>query len=153
MRHTRTWAFVVAAICAAALTGCDKLGQSAEKAKKAVMGNGTTAESISGVDSFILKVNSCPNSIRSGLRKGGYTLQEEKADAILEITINHTGRNLDNIPSFGGVGNKANYNVRVIGVGDKVLYQNSGNEGSATMEELCGDIADEITASLRKRTG
>ncbi len=153
MRNAMAALSMPAMICATLLAGCDKLGQGAEQAKKAVLGNGATAESIGGVNSFILKVNSCPNSIRGGLRKRGYSIQEGKADAILEITINHTGRNLDNIPSFGGVGNKANYDVRVLGVGDKVLYQSNGNEGSATMEELCGDIADEITANLRKRTG
>ena len=135
----------------ALLAGCDKI--------KDVTGlggaGGPTAESMSQVRVVRLEANSCESGIRSGLGERGFsvTTSKSKVDAVLTVTVNLSGRNLDNIPSFGGVGNKASYSATLKGAGDKVLFSTSGSEGSINMDELCQDIGDNIGNRMKARRG
>lgn len=134
----------------AALAGCDKAGEAVNAAKTALVG-GPTAKSLAEVRSVYLKAETCPDGIRRGLAERGFTVvdKEGKHDAVLNVNVSLQGRNLDKIPSFGGVGNKASYSAQLLGAGDTVLFTTSGSEGSINMEELCQDIGDNIGQRLR----
>jgi hypothetical protein len=133
------------------LGGCDKL--------KSAVGAGedsaeATAESIGQVRVVQLNAESCRAGISSGLTQRGFSITDSgEVDAILDVTVNHSGRNLDNIPSFGGVGNKASYSAKLHGADDKLLFSTSGSEGSVNMEELCQDIGDEIGERMQGQRG
>lgn len=133
-----------------ALAGCDKF-----KAATGLGEGGVTAETMGQVRVVRLNANSCRDGIRAGLGERGFsvTSSEGKVDAVLDVTVNHSGRNMDNIPSFGGVGNKASYSAKLSGAGDKILFSTSGSEGSINMDELCGDIGDEIGERMQDRKG
>lgn len=123
-----------------ALAGCDKL-----------MPQDNRADHISKVRTLHLQTNDCPAGISKALQSQGYAVMKEdqEADALLKVTVNRTGRNLDQVPEFGGFGAKANFNVDVVGKDDKVLFTTAGEEGSLTSKELCEDIGDEIAEKLR----
>ncbi len=151
MKFPRT-AWMTAAILTLAMSlgGCDKM-------KDAVGIDGSskaTAESIGQVRVVQLNAESCRGGISSGLGERGFsTTGSGKVDAILDVSVNHGGRNLDNLPSFGGVGNKASYTATLRGAGGKVLFSTSGSEGSVNMEELCQDIGDNIGERMKDRKG
>jgi hypothetical protein len=132
------------------LGGCDRM-----KDAVGIDGaTGATAESMGQVRVVQLNSESCRSGISAGLGERGFsTTSSGKVDAILDVNIDHSGRNLDNIPSFGGVGNKASYSATLRGAGGKVLFSTSGNEGSVNMEELCQDIGDEIGGRMKDRKG
>lgn len=132
------------------LGGCDKI-----KAATGLGESGITATSMSQVRVVRLNANSCSDGIRAGLGERGFSVTggEGKVDAVLDVTVNHGGRNLDNIPSFGGIGNKASYSATLKGADDKVLFSTSGSEGSINKDELCGDIGDEIGERMQDRRG
>ncbi|MGH8459387.1 MAG: hypothetical protein ACRESV_08550 [Nevskiales bacterium] len=148
-----TWMPTMILGLAVLLGGCDKM-------KDAVGIGGSsgstraTAESIGQVRVVQLNAKSCRSSISSALAERGFsTSGSRKVDAILDVSVNHSGRNLDNIPSFGGVGNKASYTAKLRGADDKLLFSTSGSEGSITMEELCQDIGDNIGERMQDRKG
>lgn len=132
------------------LTGCDKI-----KAATGLGEGGVTAENMGQVRVVRLNANNCQSGIRGGLGERGFsvTSSEGKVDAVLDVTVNQGGRNLDNVPSFGGVGNKASYSATLKGANDKVLFSTSGSEGSINMDELCEDIGDEIGERMQDRRG
>ncbi len=151
MKITKT-AWVPAAILTLTLPlgGCDKM-------KEAVGIDGSpraTAESIGQVRVVQLNTESCRSGISSALSERGFSITSSgKADAILNVSVNHSGRNLDNVPSFGGIGNKASYSAKLLGADDKLLFSTSGSEGSVNMEELCQDIGDDIGGRMKDRKG
>lgn len=148
-----TWrTFGIFVLAAAALSGCEKAGEAVSAATDAITG-GATAKSLSAVRTIYLNTESCKQGISAGLSERGYAMvgKDDKKDAVLEVTITHQGRNLDNIPNFGGVGNKASYSAQMLGADDKVLFTASGSEGSVNMEELCQDIGDNLGERLRGR--
>jgi hypothetical protein len=151
MKYAKTgMAFALALGTLFALTGCDKI-----KAATGLGEGGVTAENMGQVRVVRLNANSCQSGIRGGLGERGFsvTSSEGKVDAVLDVSVNHSGRNMDNIPSFGGVGNKASYSATLKGKGDKVLFSTSGSEGSINMDELCEDIGDEIGERMQDRRG
>lgn len=145
------WMTTVILGAAVLLGGCDKF--------KEVTGlggpGGPTAKSMGEVRVVRVEANSCADGIRAGLGERGFSATSSKGrvDGVLSVTVNHSGRNLDNIPSFGGVGNKASYSATLKGAGDKVLFSTSGSEGSINTGELCGDIGDEIGERMQDRKG
>ena len=110
-----------------------------------------TATNLGQVRTMHLNTNDCPHGVKKALREHGFSILEntQDADARLDVNITRTGRNLDQIPEFGGFGAKATFTANVIGAEDKILYSTSGNEGSLSSEELCEDIGDEIAEKLR----
>jgi hypothetical protein len=131
------------------LAGCDKFKNKAES----LLEGGPTAKSLAEVSVIRVEASSCGAGIRAGLGERGFstTTAKGKVDAVLEVAVTHKGRNFDSIPSFGGVGNKASYTATLRGAGDKVLFSTSGHQGSINMDELCGDIGDDIGDRLRSR--
>lgn len=131
------------AVLAASVTGCNRSDADAENTGSL---DGATAASLGEVSVVRLNANDCEGGISAGLGERGFSVIQggEEADAVLEVSIDHTGRNMDDVPSFGGVGNEARYTATLHGADEKVLFSTSGNEGSINVAELCGDIGDEI---------
>lgn len=140
-----------AVVLTAALAGCDKIKDATGLGGPA----GPSAESMGHVRIVRLETNSCESGIRAGLGERGFstTKSQGTVDAVLTVSVSHSGRNLDNLPSFGGVGNRAGYSATVKGKGGKVLFSTSGDEGSINMNELCQDIGDEIGSRMKARRG
>ena len=112
-----------------------------------------TARSLREVGVIRIDANQCGGGISSALRDRGIgtTRQADEADAVLVVDVRHTGRNLDNLPSFGGIGDRANYEATLHGLNGRVLFSTAGSEGSYDMSELCGDIGDQIGDRLKNR--
>ena len=132
----------LAAVSAAilSLSACDSL-----------MSEDVRVSHLSKVRSVHLQTNDCPAGISKGLREHGFAVveQDQKADAELVVNVIRTGRNLDDVPQFGGFGAKAQFQVEVIGKDDKALFTTAGDEGSLTSKELCEDIGDEIAEKMK----
>lgn len=109
------------------------------------------ATHINKVRTMHLSTNDCPAGVRKSLQEHGFSIQadDQPADAKLVVNITRTGRNLQNVPEFGGFGAKASFTAEVIGAEDKVLFATGGEEGSITSKEMCEDIGDEIAEKLR----
>lgn len=152
MNSSRNAVIIASLFCAAlSLSACDKFK---DKTKEMLEG-GPTAKSLADVSVIRVKANNCSGGIRSALSGRGFsvTTSDGKVDAVLDVNVTTKGRNLDKIPSFGGVGNKASYSANLRGAGDKVLFSTAGSEGSINMDELCGDIGDNIADRLKGRHG
>lgn len=132
-----------------ALFAAPVLAMSACEGSKAEAG----AKTVAGVTSIFVESESCRAGIQSALaeRGLGVTQAAEKADSRLEVNIVSEGRNLDDIPEFGGFGSKASYNATLYGDGDSVLFSTAGEEGSTTYEELCEDIGDEVAERIQNK--
>jgi hypothetical protein len=151
MKYIQSRMSLALALSLLALTGCDKI-----KDATGIGGpGGPTAESMSEVRVVRLETDSCADGIRAGLGERGFSATSSKGrvDAVLKVTVNHSGRNLDNIPSFGGIGNKASYSATLTGANNKVLFSTSDSEGSINTSELCGDIGDELGERMQARRG
>lgn len=111
----------------------------------------TRATHIGNVRTMHLATNDCPAGIKKALVQHGFAVlaDDRPADARLQVTVTRTGRNLQNIPEFGGFGAKASFTAEVIGAQDKVLFATGGQEGSLTSKELCEDIGDELAEKLQ----
>jgi hypothetical protein len=130
------------------LAGCDKgkLGEQGDASG--------SAKSLDKVRTIRVEANSCAGGIGAALADRGFSPKESgKVDAVMQVNVSHTGRNLDNIPSFGGIGNKATYAASLRGARDKELFSTSGSEGSINQDELCQDIGDDIADRLKSRHG
>lgn len=131
-------------------TGCDQFGIGDEDAEPT-----GTATSISEVHTVFVSANDCTAGIRNGLGERGFGAVGTAADAdgVLTVTIEDRGRNMDQIPEFGGFGSKAGYSASLTGAEGKSLFATSGDEGSVTHKEMCQDIGDEIGERLRAARG
>ncbi|GEM_PF-1884976 len=144
MRHERVALSIsIPLLLALPLTACDLSGETEKP--------GPTATHINQVRTMQLQTNDCPAGIAKALREHGFAVLEEnqQADARLDVTVTRTGRNLDQVPEFGGFGAKATFSAKVIGADDAVLFTTSGKEGSLTSEEMCEDLGDELAEKLR----
>jgi hypothetical protein len=114
-----------------------------------------SARSVSQVSVIRLETESCSSGIIAGLGERGFSVSttSDRPDAVMQVEVNTTGRNFDDLPSFGGVGNRASYSAVMRGEDGKVLFSTSGNEGSINMAELCGDIGDDIGDRLKAQKG
>jgi hypothetical protein len=113
-----------------------------------------SARSLRQVKVILLESDSCREGITAGLGERGYSVTTEpgRVDAVLDVDVKTTGRNLDNLPEFGGIGKKASYSATLRGTHDKVLFSTSGSEGSINKAELCGDIGDDIGDRLKAQS-
>lgn len=129
------------------IAGCGNQSSNEENTAPAKV----TATHINQVRTMHLSTNDCPHGVNKALREHGFAILEntQEADARLEVNITRTGRNLDQVPEFGGFGAKASFSASVIGAEDKVLFTTSGKEGSLSSEELCEDIGDELAEKLK----
>lgn len=111
------------------------------------------ASSLAEVTSIHVEAKSCRSGIQQALaeRGLGVTQAAEKADSRLQVKVVSEGRNLDEIPEFGGFGSKASYNATLYGADDSVLFSTAGEEGSTTYEELCEDIGDEVAERIQDK--
>lgn len=109
-------------------------------------------DSLSEVTSIHVQANSCNEGIREALAEHeiGVTSKPDDANATMEVTITSEGRNLDDIPEFGGIGSKAGYNATLRNEEGKVLFSTAGDEGSVAYDELCEDIGDEIASRIEE---
>lgn len=108
-------------------------------------------ENLQQVNSILVKANSCQAGIQQALaqRSIGVTDNAESADATLQVSVTSEGRNLDDIPEFGGIGSKASYTASLSNADGKVLFSTAGDEGSVTYNEVCEDIGDEIAERMQ----
>ena len=149
MRMTSTLPCLIITI-SLLLSACDETKQGEGDSKAA----GGTAKSVEKVSTIRVEAGSCGGGISAALAERGFSpTDKSKVDAVMKIDVNHTGRNLDSIPSFGGVGSKATYSATLIGARGKELFSTSGSEGSLNMDELCQDIGDDIADRLKSRHG
>ena len=97
--------------------------------------------------------NQCQSSITNAMADHdlGVTSDSSVADSTLQVSIESQGRNLDEIPEFGGFGHKATYTATLIGAEGAALFSTTGEEGSTTFDELCEDIGDEIAERMQER--
>lgn len=111
------------------------------------------ADSVAGVVNIHVQAESCRDGIQAALAERGLGVAETagQADAILEVKIVSEGRNLQDIPEFGGFGSKASYNAKLYGADDSVLFSTVGEEGSLTYVELCEDIGDELADRIKEK--
>ena len=109
-----------------------------------------SASQVATVNSIYVESNQCLEGLRGALieRNIGVTDKVEASDAIMKVEITPQGRNLDEIPEFGGIGSKASYSASLYGSLGKVLFSTVGEEGSTTEMEMCEDIGDEIAERL-----
>lgn len=123
------------------ITACDPKGAEAR------------ASNVSQVSSLELKANNCEQGIQQALteRNMGVVTEPGDADAVLEINVKTTGRNLQEVPEFGGFGSKASYSATLYGADDEVIFSTAGEEGSTSFDEMCEDIGDEIAERIQDR--
>lgn len=146
----RGWA--IALFSAAMLVACEQ-ADFLPPSDVSAMG---VAKTLPAVHSVFVSANECDAGIRSGLSEFGYhsVSQPDEVDAVLVVNVETTGRNLDQIPEFGGFGSKAVYAAKLHGAGGKTLFSTNGKEGSITRNEMCEDIGDEIAERMiRARSG
>lgn len=113
------------------------------------------AKTLPAVHSVFVSANECDAGIRSGMSEFGYhsVSRPDEVDAVLVVNVETKGRNLDQIPEFGGFGSKAVYSAKLYGAGGKTLFTTSGKEGSITRNEMCEDIGDEIAERMIRARG
>lgn len=111
------------------------------------------AETLYDANAIFVESTQCKDGITDALAEHdlGVTRVKDKADSTLSVEITDQGRNMDEVPEFGGIGHKAAYSATLTGDGDKVLFSTTGEEGSTTFEEMCEDIGDEIASRIEER--
>ncbi len=111
------------------------------------------AKTLQEANAIFVQGEQCKGGITDALAEHdlGVTNVPEEADSTLNVAITPQGRNMDELPEFGGVGHKASYSATLTGAGDKVLFSTTGEEGSTTFDEMCEDIGDEIASRLEQR--
>ncbi|MDX1495935.1 MAG: hypothetical protein R3352_00115 [Salinisphaeraceae bacterium] len=141
MRSMNRSLFISALTLPMLITACDPKGAEAR------------ANTVAEVSTVQLKANNCEHGVQEALaeRNMGVVSEADKADAVLEINVKTNGRNLDEVPEFGGFGNKASYSATLYGVDDEVIFSTAGEEGSITFDEMCEDIGDEIAERIQDR--
>lgn len=111
------------------------------------------AKTLSETNAIFVQGEKCVEGVTAALaeRNIGVTSSREKANATLKLDIASQGRNLDEVPEFGGFGHKAAYSATLTGAEEKILFSTAGDEGSTTHNEMCEDIGDEIASRLKDR--
>lgn len=111
------------------------------------------AETLRDANAIFVEGNQCAANITEALAESdlGVTTRAEDADSTLKVSVNNDGRNLDELPEFGGIGHKAAYSASLIGAEGIVLFSTTGDEGSISYDEMCEDIGDEIAERMKER--